>query len=36
MVTATNETLLEVEDLQMYFPVTSGIVFQQKIADVKA
>ena len=36
MVTTTNETLLEVEDLQMYFPVTSGIVFQQKIADVKA
>ena len=36
MVTATNETLLEVEDLQMYFPVTSGIVFQQKVADVKA
>ena len=36
MVTATNETLLEVEDLQMYFPVTSGIVFQKKVADVKA
>ena len=36
MVTTTNETLLEVEDLQMYFPVTSGIVFQQKVADVKA
>ncbi len=36
MVTTTNEALLEVEDLQMYFPVTSGIVFQQKIADVKA
>ncbi len=36
MVTTTNETLLEVQDLQMYFPVTSGIVFQQKIADVKA
>ena len=35
MVTS-NETLLEVEDLQMYFPVTSGIVFQQKVADVKA
>ena len=36
MVTTTNETLLEVEDLQMYFPVTSGIVFQKKVADVKA
>ena len=37
MVTATSsDTLLEVEDLKMYFPVTSGIVFQQKVADVKA
>ena len=30
------KNVLEVEDLQMYFPVTSGIVFQQKVADVKA
>ncbi len=37
MVTATSsDTILEVEDLKMYFPVTSGIVFQQKVADVKA
>ncbi len=28
--------ILEVRNLQMYFPVTSGIVFQRKIADIKA
>jgi len=28
--------LLEVRDLKMYFPVTQGIVFQKKVADVKA
>jgi len=31
-----NNVLLEVHDLKMYFPVTSGILFQRKIADVKA
>ena len=31
-----NDTLLEVRDLQMYFPVTSGIIFQRKVNDVKA
>ncbi len=30
------ETLLEVKNLKMYFPVTSGIVFQRTIAEVKA
>jgi oligopeptide transport system ATP-binding protein len=30
------ETLLDVEDLQVFFPVTAGIVFQRKVADVKA
>ena len=30
------DILLEVEDLKMYFPVTSGIVFQKKVADIKA
>lgn len=30
------ETLLEVKNLKMYFPVTSGVVFQRKIADIKA
>ena len=32
----TGEVLLEVKDLKMYFPVTAGIIFQRKIADVKA
>ena len=32
----TGENLLEVKDLKMYFPVTSGIILQKKIADVKA
>lgn len=41
MVTAVSsdkseEVLLEVSDLKMYFPVTSGIIFQKKIADIKA
>ena len=30
------EVLLEVKDLKMYFPVTAGIIFQRKVADVKA
>ena len=34
--TGTNGNLLEVSNLKMYFPVTSGIIFQRKIADVKA
>ncbi|MDE2718812.1 MAG: ATP-binding cassette domain-containing protein, partial [Chloroflexota bacterium] len=28
--------LIEVRDVRMYFPVTSGIVFQRKVAEVKA
>ena len=30
------DVLLEVENLKMYFPVTSGIIFQHKVADIKA
>ncbi len=30
------EPLLEVKNLQMYFPVTSGALIQRKVADVKA
>src|SRR5712692_2020981 len=30
------QTLLSVKDLKMYFPVTSGLIFQHKVADVKA
>ncbi|PZC44899.1 MAG: oligopeptide transport system ATP-binding protein [Chloroflexi bacterium] len=29
-------TLLHVENLKMYFPVTAGIIFQRKVADIKA
>ncbi|HXF51318.1 MAG TPA: dipeptide ABC transporter ATP-binding protein [Dehalococcoidia bacterium] len=28
--------LVEVRDLKVYFPVTAGLIFQRKIADVKA
>ncbi len=31
-----SETLLQVKDLKMYFPVTSGIVFQRTVAHIKA
>jgi len=31
-----NENLVEVKNLTKFFPVTSGIIFQKKIADVKA
>ena len=34
--TAMGEDLVRVEGLKMYFPITSGIVFQRKVADVKA
>ena len=30
------ETLVDVQDLQVYFPVSAGIIFQRKVADVKA
>jgi oligopeptide transport system ATP-binding protein len=30
------EVLVEVQDLKMYFPVTAGLIFQRKVADVKA
>jgi oligopeptide transport system ATP-binding protein len=30
------EVLVEVENLKMYFPVTAGLIFQRKVADVKA
>jgi len=31
-----DDVLLEVDNLKMYFPVTSGIIFQHKVADIKA
>jgi len=33
--TVTDNTLVDVRDLKMYFPVTRGL-FKHKVADVKA
>ena len=33
---SNDETFLQVENLHMYFPVTAGLIFQQKIAEIKA
>ena len=33
---AMGEDLVQVEGLKMYFPITSGILIQRKVADVKA
>ncbi len=35
-VTTASDILVNVEGLRMYFPVTAGLLFQRKIADVKA
>ncbi|MBN1483325.1 MAG: dipeptide ABC transporter ATP-binding protein [Chloroflexia bacterium] len=32
----SNDVLLQVQDLKMYFPLTKGIIFQHKVADIKA
>ena len=32
----STDTLVEVKNLKMYFPVRSGVIFQRKIADIKA
>jgi oligopeptide transport system ATP-binding protein len=32
----SSENLLEVRNLKVYFPVTAGIVFRRKVADVRA
>jgi len=34
--TKDGEVLVDVRDLRMYFPVTAGLIFQRKVADVKA
>ena len=33
---AQGEVILDVRNLKVYFPVTAGLIFQRKIADVKA
>ncbi len=35
-VETASDILVNVQNLKMYFPVTSGLIFQRKIADVKA
>jgi ABC-type oligopeptide transport system ATPase subunit len=30
------DVLVDVKDLRVYFPVTAGLIFQRKVADVKA
>ncbi len=35
-VKSASDILVNVRDLKMYFPVTAGLIFQRKIADVKA
>jgi oligopeptide transport system ATP-binding protein len=34
--TALGDMLVDVRDLRVYFPVNAGLIFQRKIADVKA
>jgi oligopeptide transport system ATP-binding protein len=31
-----DDTIVSIKDIRMYFPVTSGVIFQRKVADVKA
>src|SRR5690348_2817819 len=33
---AVGDVLVDVSDLRVYFPVTAGLIFQRKVADVKA
>ncbi|MEX2227635.1 MAG: dipeptide ABC transporter ATP-binding protein [Dehalococcoidia bacterium] len=35
-VQTASDVLVNVQNLRMYFPVTAGLIFQRKIADVKA
>jgi len=35
-VQTASDVLVNVQNLKMYFPVTAGLIFQRKIADVKA
>jgi oligopeptide transport system ATP-binding protein len=33
---SSGDVLLDVKDMQVYFPITSGLIIQRKVADVKA
>ena len=35
-VTTQGDTLVDVRGLKVYFPVTAGLIFQRKVADIKA
>jgi oligopeptide transport system ATP-binding protein len=35
-VRSADDLLMNVQNLKMYFPVTAGLIFQRKVADVKA
>jgi len=35
-VVAQGDVLIDVKNLKVYFPVTAGVIFQHKVADVKA
>src|ERR1700682_3000930 len=35
-VAGLGEVLVSVSDMRVYFPVTAGLIFQRKVADVKA
>ena len=34
--TGAGDVMLEVKDLKVYFPITAGLIFQRKVADIKA
>ncbi|MCH7698954.1 MAG: dipeptide ABC transporter ATP-binding protein [Chloroflexi bacterium] len=34
--TGAGDVLLEVKNLKVYFPITAGLIFQRKVADIKA
>ena len=34
--TSQDDVLVSVRDLEMYFPVRSGVIFQKKVSDIKA
>lgn len=34
--TRAGDVLVEVKDLKVYFPITAGLIFQRKVADIKA
>ncbi|MBI4298539.1 MAG: ATP-binding cassette domain-containing protein [Chloroflexi bacterium] len=36
MVQTTDNVLIDVQNMKKYFPVTQGVVFQKKVADIKA